>query len=555
MSGNVGYSMRIDRDVYISMRDGVRIAAAVYRPDQDGRYPTLFAASPYQLEYDTLPAHTLFPWRETGPIEWYVQHGYVYVHADVRGSGRSEGTFGFLDHNEQQDYCEIIEWIARQTWSNGRVGGIGQSYYAVAQWWMGILGPPALKCIAPYDGAVDLYRDQVYHGGIYSEFRAAWFNMVRANNLLRPANAPTGKDMGVDLPGHLLAHQTYDEWWQERSPFERLREVTVPVFSIGLWGKVGLHLRGNLVGFEEVGGPKKLLVMGARGVEEAAHLFDQPDFHERELLPFYDHFLKGVPNGVMEGPPVRLFVRGVDQYRSEQEWPPKSAEHVAYYLGGERSNSVRSLNDGSLSITRPSAKESATSYAYPDPQWRVGVVAMGEWGPDFVGRTLTFTSPAMEQDLEVTGQIVLELYAASDQVDTDFFVKLADQHPQGAGVAANGRPPDFTNVSKGWLKASHREKDTSRSTRERPFYSHRSPQPIEPGRVYRFDIEIHPASYVFRRGHRIRLEISNGDSRLTDSYFTHLYLPHKMGVDTIYHDVDRPSRLLLPVMRHAGGTE
>lgn len=539
----------IVENLYITMSDGVQIAAVVHRPAGSDPCPTLFATSPYQLEYDHLPAHALFPWRETGPIAWYVEHGYAYVHADVRGSGRSEGEYGYFDLREQRDYCEIIAWIADQDWSNGNVGGIGQSYYAVAQWLMACWSPPALKCIVPYDGAIDPYRDQVYHGGIYCEFRAAWFNMLRANNLLRPANAPTGQLVMPDLAAELMTHQTYDDWWQERTPYERLSKSKVPTLSIGVWGKVGLHLRGNLLGYEAIGGPKKLLVMGARNVEEAAHQFDQPDFHERELLPFYDHWLKGIDNGVMDGPPVKLFIRGDDDYRLEKAWPLRRARQQAFYLRRRKSGSIDSLNDGSLSGDAPGPREGSTTYAYPDPGWANGVVAQGKWGWDFAGRVLTFTTPPFDAEMEITGPLVLELFASSDQTDTDFIVKLADQHPQTADERKSGRPPAFNNITKGWLKASHRRLDTAVSTAQRPRHTHTDPQPLRPGEIYKFTIEVHPTSYVFKPGHRLRLEIANGDSRLTDAPFTHPYLPYKMGSDTIHHSAAHPSRLLLPVVR------
>jgi uncharacterized protein len=165
--------MRLERDVKVTMRDGVRISLCVYRPQREGRVPALFAASPYQHEFDAVPAFPLFLWRETGPIEWYVEQGYAYVHADVRGSGRSEGEFAFMDFTEQQDYVELIAWIARQPWCNGRIGGIGQSYYAMAQWLMATLDPPGLACIAPYDGLVDQYRCSNYHGGIFCSYRSS----------------------------------------------------------------------------------------------------------------------------------------------------------------------------------------------------------------------------------------------------------------------------------------------------------------------------------------------------------------------------------------------
>ena len=126
-----------EKDVRITVRDGARIAVRIYRPDGDGPFPTLFAASPYRYDNNSLPAYPLFLWRETGPIEWYVEQGYAYVHADVRGTGLSEGEFEFLGRNEQHDLYHIIEWIGSQSWSNGNVGGIGQSYYAMSQWFIG----------------------------------------------------------------------------------------------------------------------------------------------------------------------------------------------------------------------------------------------------------------------------------------------------------------------------------------------------------------------------------------------------------------------------------
>ena len=164
------------------------------------------------------------------------------------------------------------------------------------------------------------------------------------------------------------------------------------------------------------------------------------------------------------------------------------------------SGSVTSLNDGKLSIDPPGADEGATSYTYPDWEWVNGVVANGPNGrPDPVRRVLTFTSAPLTADIEVTGPIVLKLFASSDQIDTRFIVKLADQYPQDESRGRRATQPAFTNVSKGWLKASHREKDAERSTDIRPFYTHANPQPLTPGEIYEFDVEVLPVSYVFRR--------------------------------------------------------
>jgi putative CocE/NonD family hydrolase len=454
-----------------------------------------------------------------------------------------------MGRNEQDDYVELIAWIIRQDWSNGRVGGIGQSYYAMAQWLMATYDPPGLACIAPYDGLVDQYRCSNYHGGIYCSYRSVWYTTLRADNQHRPAGTHGRAAMKLDLVGEMIAHPLDDEFWRERSPYWRLDRIRCPVLSIGHWGKMGLHLRGNILGYEEVNAPKKLVVTGARNTFEAHRLFDQVEFHEKELLPFYDLHLKGKNNGFMEAEPIKIFVRGANVWRAEEEWPPKRARYVPYYLRKGPSGSVRSMNDGALSTDEPAAGEAPTSYTYPDWEWVNGVAIIGPDGRvDPVRRVLTFTSAPLEADLELTGPILLKLYASSSAIDTQFIVKLTDQHPQDAFARSKGEQPAYTPVSKGWLKASHREKDPQRSTPTRPFYTHMNPKPLTPGEIYEFDVEVLPVSYVFKQAHRIRLELANGDSPATDGVFSHPYHPCLMGTDTIHHDAARPSHLLLPVM-------
>ena len=204
--------MKVEKGVTVTMRDGVKISLCVYRPDGPGPFPTLFAASPYQYEMDEVPAYPLFLWRETGPVEWYTEQGYAYVHADVRGSGQSEGEFSFMGLDEQQDYLELIAWIVRQPWCNGRIGGIGQSYYAMAQWLMATYAPPGLACIAPYDGLVDQYRGSNYHGGIFCSYRSVWYASLRADNMHRPVNRKGRPPMRFDLVGAITEHTLDDEF-------------------------------------------------------------------------------------------------------------------------------------------------------------------------------------------------------------------------------------------------------------------------------------------------------------------------------------------------------
>ncbi|HIN77119.1 MAG TPA: CocE/NonD family hydrolase [Rhodospirillales bacterium] len=543
------YVMKVEEPVFITMRDGTPIACRIYRPDTAGRFPVLFAASPYQYETDDLPHSTMFLWREVGPVEWYVRdQGYAYVHMDVRGSGQSGGVYNFLDREEQQDYYECIEWVGRQDWCNGKVGGIGQSYYAWSQWFMGIVNPPSLKCIAPYDGAVDPYRGTAYHGGIYCDFMAWWYQLVRVNNLHRAANGLSGQYMPLDLAGEMARHQTYDDWWRERCPWERLDEIKVPLLSIGHWGKMGLHLRGNILGYENVKTPKKLVVTGAKDVFEAHDQFDHISYHEAELLPFYDHYLKGKKNKWAERPNVRLHVGGRNEWREEDEWPLKRAKFQHFYLNERTSKSVTSVNDGLLTTDAPKANGGSTSYDYPDPNWKLGTVGFSPQGPDPVRGVLTFTTEPLKKHLEIVGPIILELHASSSNIDTDFIIKISDQYPQSMEDRTLNIQPLAIVVSKGWLRASHREKDKILSSKLRPIYTHANPKPIEPGIVYVFEIEVMPCAHEFKANHRIRLEIVNGDSPLTDSLFTHQYLYYKVGTDTIWHNDKHPSRLLLPIV-------
>ncbi|TMH66224.1 MAG: CocE/NonD family hydrolase, partial [Betaproteobacteria bacterium] len=228
------------REVSITVRDGTRIGAAIYAPEGSGRFPALLAASPYRYDNNVLPAGPQFLWRETGPIDFYVKHGYAYVHMDVRGSGKSGGQFEFLGPNEQHDLYDAIQWIAGQPWSNGKVGGLGQSYFCMSQWWMGIMAPPALACLGAYDGLNDPYRASCYQGGIPGQFIPGyWWNQNRIINRY-PASGAEPCVQETDLDALVTAHPTYDDFWRTRSASERLHEIKVPLYSVGIWGKVDL---------------------------------------------------------------------------------------------------------------------------------------------------------------------------------------------------------------------------------------------------------------------------------------------------------------------------
>jgi uncharacterized protein len=539
------------REVKIRVHDGVDIAVALYMPEGDGRFPVVLGASPYRYDNNALPATPQFLWRETGPIGLYVERGYVYAQMDVRGCGKSGGEFRFLDRNEQKDLYDVIEWLGHRPWSNGKVGGIGQSYFCMLQWWMAIGKPPSLACIAAFDGLNDPYRASVYQGGMLGDFFGSyWWNQNRIINR-HPANGEYPREQTCDLNLLVQQHPTYDDFWRERCAAEHLHEIEAPLYSIGVWGKIDLHTRGNIDGFRRARGPKKLKMIGPVNAFVANREFNSRDLHETLLLPFYDHYLKGLKTDYQERPAVEYFVRGADAVRTAEAWPPQGVRYVSWHLDAAKSGSVTSLNDGLLTREPPSG-EAQTSYNYPDPSWMMGVVGFGpNNAPDPARRVLTFTTPPLTADLEIAGPIKLTLYASSTRNDMDFFVKLSEQMPQSPEDRGKGLNPASYWITKGWLRASHRALDPVKSTEMEPYHSHADPQPIEPGKVYRFDISIEPMAHRFKKGNRVRLEIVNGDSVITDVLWTHYYVPSKIGTDTIHHSAEHPSVLTLPVMEGA----
>jgi putative CocE/NonD family hydrolase len=347
----------------VPVRDGTRIAVRIYRPEGAGPFPTLFGPSPYRYDNNQVPPYPLFLWRETGPIEWYVEQGYAYVHADVRGTGMSEGEFDMLSCREQQDLYDLIEWIGTRSWSNGKVGGIGQSYFCMSQWFMGIQNPPHLACLGAYDGMNDMYRHMAYPGGIEGTFPSYWFSAsVRVSNLF-PANGNHPRHVEPDLFLQIQKHPLYDEYWRERTAAERLQEIKVPVFSIGVWAKADLHLEGNILGYQKARGPKKLAITGTPTAFSSMLDFADIEFHRRYLLPFYDRYLKGIQNGFENRPNVEYVVKNTGVVRSFEAWPPSPTRLAKFYLSGAHSGTVKSLNDGGLETAAP-AQGGSTTYSY-----------------------------------------------------------------------------------------------------------------------------------------------------------------------------------------------
>ncbi len=497
----------LERNVRVPMRDGGWLAADVYRPRSDGPHPVLLVASGYPKRLDYLPSNPAYRVRETSDFEWWVEHGYALVRTDARGTGEStQGSWDFFGPGEQRDLYDSIEWAAAQPWSNRHVGMLGQSYFAQVQWLAAVNRPPSLKCIAPYDGLVDIYRDLAWHGGIFSqEFVTGWAaRQIHLNHL--PFEAPPPPNvMSFDVTGELIRHRLDEPFYRSRSAFWRLDQIRVPVYSIGAWEKVRLHTRGNLVGYEHVPQvPRKLLMLSGDA---------QATFHTEalmlELKRWYDRWLKGIDNGIDREPPVRLSVQGKQPgFRFEQEWPLARARVTELFL-----------TEQGLSRA-PSAIEQSRSIDYPRNDFLRDMGAV------------TFRTDHLDNDIEVTGPIKLVLFVSTDQREADIVVTLSDEGPSGSTV-----------VTRGWQKASQRALDSILSSELRPFHPHLAEEPLIPGEVYEVEVEIWPTSWRFACGNRIVLGIANADR-------SHFY-GFKVGRDSYHFGGRHPSRLVLPVIPQA----
>ncbi len=566
----------VERDVESRTRDGAVLRADVYRPDTTESLPVLLQRTPYG-KAGSDPGFALLA----------AERGYAVVIQDTRGRWASEGD-GYPFIHEMADGYDAVEWAARQPWADGKVGMYGGSYVGYTQLAAAAMRPPSLKTIVPMVTFTDLYAAFVKGGAVSLGVTASWALIALAqmaiqrnsgdeaqkahqlDQLIAAADGmAAGKTLAhlplADLPligrggiapfyPDIVAHPEYDDFW--RAFTCRHADIAVPALHIGGWYDIfagdtlrdfaGIRASG---GGDAQGNQKALVGPWYHGPLEG--LVGEVDFGMQASsalvmpneiqLRWFDYWLKGIDNGIMSEPPVRIFVMGDNQWRTENEWPLARAQYTPYYLrSGGAANSLN--GDGVLSPDKPS-DEAVDTFVY-DPRHPVptrggalccypAALPAGAYDQRAVEArpdVLVYTTPALERDLEVTGPIVAHLWAATSAPDTDFTVKLVDVHTCGYA----------RNLCDGIVRARYRlGTDQAR--------------PITPGEVCEYTIELPPTSNVFKAGHRIRIEVSSSNFPRFDR---NLNTGHPIGLDaeirvatqTLLHDAGHPSHIVLPVI-------
>jgi predicted acyl esterase len=549
-----------ERDVALTMSDGVVLRANVFRPQAPGRYPVVMAMGAYGKDVHFEDAFTpqwhvlksLYPdldrqgstgrflrWEVVDPERW-VPDGFVVIQVDSRGTGRSEGYLDPFGPVETRDFYEWIEWAGVQDWSNGKVGLIGVSYLAIKQWQVAALRPPHLAAIVPWEGSSDFYRDGGHHGGIFSNsFTFAWWpRQVLANQFgsgqsthrdRLTGERTTGPALSEDIlkgnradhPADRLAHPLDDAWNRARAP--RLEAIDVPVLSAANWGGPGMHLRGNMEGFLHAGSAQKWLFAHIGTHYESFYLPHYVALQKR----FFNHFLRGEDNGWQREPRVQLAIRrpdGTATIRQEHEWPLARTAWTRFYLDAPT---------GQLGAEPPAADGAASYRAMKD--------------------SVSFSTAPFEHETEFTGPASLRLWVSSSTSDMDVFAVLRVFDPEGKEATFIGAHEQVP-MAQGWLRASRRKTDPARSQPHRPWHTHDEVEKLTPGQAVALDVEIWPTSMVFPKGWRLVLTLQGHDfivappGRMRHDHPEDRPAEVFGGDNTVYTGGQKASYLLMPLV-------
>jgi putative CocE/NonD family hydrolase len=545
------FSVLVQDGVKVKMRDGVNLAADIYRPDTGGKFPVLLQRTPYNRAGGASEAVKV------------ASHGYVVILQDTRGRFDSEGEF-YPFRYESQDGYDTVEWAAALPYSDGKVGMFGGSYVGATQMLAAISVPPHLVSIFPYVTASEYYDGWTYQSGALEQwFASSWSTGLAQDTLRRKATAladpkqwvrqlPVDAYKMLELPAvpsltpyyrDWVAHDTDDGYWQPWKISDHYPEMKVKALHAGGWHDI--FLNGSIKNFTGMRKASPAAADQRLLVGPWAHADTSPEGKIGDvtfgksavldmtgtLLAWSDFALKDVKNEWASGAPVRIFVMGENVWRDEQEFPLARTQYKSYYL-----------SRGALAATAPGA-EPPEKYVY-DPANPVptigGRLCCGNNqlppGPadqrpnENRSDVLVFSTPPLDKDVEATGFIRAKLYAATSAVDTDFTALLADVEPSGYARF----------LTDGIVRARFRN-------------SMKKAEPVEPGKVYEYNIDLWATSNVFKAGHRIRLYISSSNfPRFNRNLNTGEPVAGSersvAATQTIYHDAEHPSALVLPVI-------
>jgi predicted acyl esterase len=542
----------LEKNVDIPMRDSAILKADVFRPTTDGKYPAILNLGPYQKDklWTTPPTleekgNPFMNWETVNPEIW-MPEGYVSVRVDARGSGKSPGQYDPWSFAEAVDFYDAIEWAAKQPWCNGNVGLLGISYYAINQWFVANTQPPSLKAIIPWEGFADLYRDGLYHGGILNVFMTNWFTAHLLHHNLGRASETVPNPWERNILSFWLGNNL--DTGAFRGSQADWSKINVPFYSVGNWTGMGLHLRGNTEAFMlSPSKNKKLRMQNGSHV----HPFYTAD-GRKDQMRFLDYWLKGIDNGIMQEPPVKLAIRyGNDeiQWRHENEWPLARTQWTKWYIDVQETAKQNGPYTASISSKNPE-KEAACTYA------ATGFGSMGSTSaassqvmgggikPDM---GVAFYTEAMTEDVEITGPLSASLWVSSSSEDMDIFITIRHYDESGNEIMDTGQQGSPVPVAKGWLRVSHRELDEKKSLPYRPYHQHQRRLRLTPGEIVQVQVEIWPTSMVFRKGHKMRVDIQPRDGVGSAGYM-HYHADYNTGTNTIHTGGQYESYLLLPII-------
>jgi uncharacterized protein len=565
------------RDIRVAMRDGVHLSVDVYRPDTTRKLPALLAFAIYNKDLqgpDIAEALTPQPawsavwtgWLEAGDTRFLTSRGYVHVIGAPRAIGKSEG-----GGSREFDSYDLIEWIARQPWCDGKVGMVGISGFGAEQFHVARQQPPSLKAIFPFDprgayGTLGSFREE-YPGGVLHLFRYLLSgSLVAHQSRGQPGTLSPGREAlwreamsnpdfkiyphlyniltlkGQHLPAIFdLLIDPYDKEETLEKAESDFKKISVPAYTGSGWYAYGYktHLNGAQNWFRNIDVPKKIALAGPAHLERPFHSF------HREILRWYDHWLKGIDTGIMSEPPVKYWVMGANEWRYGDDWPLPQTQWTKLYL----------FSRGRLR-PEPFLPASVDGRLAPDAFVQMPITQTNEV------QRLRYMSEPLPADTLIAGPMVLNLFAAIDADDTNWIVVLSDVGPDVSVRTAREGERDVPRrlpereITRGWLKASMRETDPKRSKPWKPWHrlTRAARKPVVRGEVTQYAIELMAAASMFKAGHRICLDISALDLPTGVGGATNVeYIPYhicssRTVLHRIHHDELHPSHLLLPVI-------